>query len=116
MPSLFSDITFIDLPNVVSLVTGREGLKPDLTNGKKIYLCSSEFKSHLKCVFSLYGRTLHLFCSPYACRSVQCLINFLNVLPSQLDQQRIFGFGTEGTKSGRQKKKRAKCKHFTYIQ
>lgn len=55
MPSLSSDITFIDLPNVVSLVTVRECLKPDLTNGKKIYLCSSEFKSHHKCVFPLYG-------------------------------------------------------------
>ncbi len=55
MPSLSSVITFIDLPNVVSLVTGRECLKPDLTNGKKIYLCSSEFKPHLKRVFSLSG-------------------------------------------------------------
>lgn len=34
MPSLSSDITFIDFPNVVSLVTEREHLKPDLTNGK----------------------------------------------------------------------------------
>lgn len=37
--SLSSYITFIDLPNAVSLVTGRECLKPDLTNGKKTYLC-----------------------------------------------------------------------------
>lgn len=55
MPSLSTDITFIDLPNVVPLVTGRQRLNPDLTNGKKIFLCSSEFKSHLKRVFSLRG-------------------------------------------------------------
>lgn len=95
MPSLSTDITFIDLPNVVSLVTGRQRLNPDLTNGKKIFLCSSEFKSHLKRVFSLRGGSFHLFRSPHACRSMQCLINFLNDSPSELDVKEMFGFGTK---------------------
>lgn len=55
MPSLSCDITSIDLPNVVSLVTGRQHLKPDLTNGKKIYLYLSEFKLR---VFSLHGEII----------------------------------------------------------
>ncbi len=52
---------------------------------------------------------------------MQCLINFLNVLVSELDGQRIFGFGIESVQFERQTpemgtKIGAKCNNFRYIQ
>lgn len=39
--------------------------------------------------------SFHPFRSPHACRSMQCLINFLNESPSELDVKKMFGFGAK---------------------
>lgn len=84
---------------------------------KDIYV---RLDSSQMCVFTVW-RSLHLSRSLCVCRSMQCLINFLNVLLSELDGQRISGYGTANTKFGRQRSDmsteiEARCNNFRSIQ